>query len=179
MQRVVLCLMLLIVPALATWAAHRGVAPGIDGYGEVQPFPNAAEQPRPDSRIVVDITQGGPKDKINPAIEKLARFVNIYAKAGKTPTKVQIAVVLHGDATQVALSDEVYGQKFGVPTNPNLPVVRILRQHQVELLVCGQALTRKGFDPATVGPEISVAVSGLTALVNKQQDGYAYIPLLQ
>jgi hypothetical protein len=49
----------------------------------------------------------------------------------------------------------------------------------VEILVCGQALTSKGGKPEDVVELADVAVSGLTALVNLQQDGYSYVPLLK
>lgn len=179
MQRMILGLTLVIVPGLVAWAAFPSAVPGIEGYGAVQPFPEAAEQPRNNSKIVVDVTQGGPRDQINPAVDKLARFINIYARAGKVSTNVEIAVVLHGDATHVALNDEAYGREFGLETNPNLPLIRKLREHGVEFLVCGQAMTRKKLDTNQVAPDITLAVSGLTALVNKQQDGYAYLPLLK
>ena len=53
--------------------------PSIADYGKVVRLPNAVQQPREGSRIVVDVTKGGEADKLNPAIEKVCRFVNIYA----------------------------------------------------------------------------------------------------
>ena len=96
----------------------------IDGHGAVVRLSNAADQPRDDSRICVDLTKGGPVGKINPAIEKVARFVNTYSGAGKAPATVQISVILHGDATLVALSDTAYAERFNTVGNPNLALVR-------------------------------------------------------
>ena len=59
------------------------INPAIAGYGKVVQLPGAAQQPRGRSRIVVDITKGSDPDKLNSAIEKVCRFVNIYAGAGK------------------------------------------------------------------------------------------------
>lgn len=151
--------------------------PSIDGHGAVVRLSNAADQPRDDSGICVDLTKGGPADKINPAIEKVARFVNIYSGAGKAPATVQISVILHGDATLVALNDTAYAERFNTAGNPNLALVRQLRQAGVELLVCGQALAHKGASDSEVDMAVAVAVSGLTVNVNRQQDGYAFIPL--
>jgi len=154
-------------------------APAIDGYGAVTRYPEAADQPRDGAKIVVDITVGGARDAINPAIEKLARFVNIYAAAGKKPARAQITAVLHGDATQVALNHDAYATACGSPANPNLALIRKLRAADVEFVVCGQALTNKGYEKRQVAGDVTLAVSGLTALVNRQRAGYAYVPLLK
>lgn len=141
------------------------------------PLPDAAEQPRENSKICVDVTAGGPADKPNPAIEKVARFVNIYAGGGKRPAKVQITVVLHGKATATALNDKALAAKFNVPRNPNRPLLTKLRNAGVNLLVCGQSLAHNGHGLADVVPEAEVAVSALTANVNHQAKGYARISL--
>lgn len=154
-----------------------GKQTGIEGHGKVARFPDAVEQPREGSKIVVDLTAGGPPDQMNSGLEKVARFVNIYHRAGKASAQVKICVVLHGDATTIALDDAVYAAAHKSDRNPNLPLVRKLREAGVELVVCGQALTLKGYRSEQATKEAQVAVSGLTALVNRQQDGYAYIPL--
>ncbi|MCA9115394.1 MAG: DsrE family protein [Saprospiraceae bacterium] len=149
----------------------------IDGFGRVTAFPDAAAQPRHGSKLLVDMTGGGPPDELSSTADKLARFINIYGAAGKEPAGVRITVVLHGDATYLALNDKAWAEKYGAARNPNLPLFRKLRETGVELLVCGQSLTRKGFEPAQTDKSVELAVSGLTALVNYQQDGYAFIPL--
>ena len=82
------------------------INPMIESHGKVIHLPDAAEQTRDASRICVDITADGPRDAINPGVEKLARFLNIYAGAGARPAAVQLTAVLLGKATTVALSDE-------------------------------------------------------------------------
>lgn len=151
--------------------------PTIEGHGSVKAFPDAKAQPRDGSKIVVDLTAGAPQDKLAPGVEKLARYVNIYASAGKTPARARIVVILHGDATVFALSDKDYAAAFKTADNPNLPLIRQLRHAGVEFLVCGQSLTKKGYTPEQTAPEVDLAVSGLTALVNHQHDGFAYMPL--
>lgn len=155
----------------------RTVHPAIADHGGVVPFPEAAAQPRDGSKICVDLTSGGEADRLNPAVEKLARYVNIYAGAGARPAKARITVVLHGKATTVALDDAAYAKRFSTKANPNLPLIRKLRKAGVEFLVCGQSLSAHKFRPGDVSREIRVAVSALTVNVNRQQDGYAFIPL--
>ena len=153
--------------------------PAIKNYGKVVQFPAAPHQPRNESKIVVDVTKGGDPAELNDGIGKIARFVNIYAGAGKEPAAAKISVVLHGDATLTVLKPEVYAKRFETEGNPNLDCLRELRKAGVEILVCGQALTGKGAHSSEVADEAVVAVSGLTALVNLQADGYSYVPLLK
>ncbi len=159
---------LMLATGLGLHAAEKLQShPSIAGHGEVFRLPDAQDQPRDDSKICVDVTKGGPADKINPAVEKVARFVNIYSQAGRVPASVRISVILHGDATLVALNDEAYAKRFETESNPNTPL----------LLVCGQAMTHKKASLDDVGDSVKIAVSGLTVNVNRQQDGYAFIPL--
>ncbi len=151
----------------------------IQGHGAVMSFPNAPAQPRDDAKILVDLTVGGLRDQINPGMEKLARYVNIYAAAGKQPAHANLVVVLHGDATQLALDRKAYATAFETDKNPNLPLMRQLSEAGVTFLVCGQSLNSKGFKPGQAMDGVVVVVSALTALVNYQQDGYAYVPLLK
>lgn len=151
--------------------------PTITGHGAVVRLPDASDQPREGSKICVDVTKGGPRDTINPAIEKVARFVNIYSGAGKSSASVNITVILHGDATLVALNDEAYSERFQTSDNPNLPLFEKLRAAGVELLVCGQALAHADASHDEVADQVEIAVSGLTVNVNRQHDGYAFIPL--
>jgi len=153
------------------------IHPAIRGYGKVVKLPNAAQQPRSGSRIVVDVTKGGDPAKLNSALEKVCRFVNIYAGAGKDAAQVDIAIVLHGDATLAVLNAEAYAARFNTPGNPNLDCLGKLREAGVQIFVCGQSLIGKGAKPSEVIPSVGVAVSALTSLVNLQTDGYAYAPL--
>ncbi|MCA9003838.1 MAG: DsrE family protein [Planctomycetaceae bacterium] len=155
------------------------IHPVIQHYGKVVQLPDAAQQPRPESKICVDLTKGGDADQLNPSIEKLARYVNIYQGAGKAPASVQIAVVLHGDATLCVLNDDAYAQRFKTESNPNLDCLHELHEAGVEIYVCGQSLIGKGGQPEEVVVFADVSVSALTSLVNLQTDGYAYVPLLK
>lgn len=154
----------------------RYINPAIASYGKVVQLKDAAQQPRDGSRIVVDITRGSDPDKMNSAVEKVCRFVNIYAGAGAKPAKVEIAIVLHGDATLSVLKSDAYKKRFNVAENPTLRVLKELRQAGVKIYVCGQSLIGKGARPGEVSEHADVAVSALTSLVNLQADGYSLLP---
>ncbi|WP_182865574.1 DsrE family protein [Rhodopirellula sp. JC639] len=151
--------------------------PSIQGHGSVVRLPQAAHQPRSGTKLLVDVTRGGDPGKLNGAIEKVAKYVNIYAGAGAEPADVKIAVVFHGDATLAVLNPDAYADAFDVKSNPNLDLLHQLHESGVELYVCGQSLISKGSAPDDVAAFIDTAVSALTAVVNLQSDGYAYLPL--
>jgi hypothetical protein len=167
------------VPERGQTATTNFVNPVIREYGGVIKFPKAAQQPRSGSRICIDLTSGGEPGTLYPSIEKVARFVNIYSGAGESPANVQIAIVLHGDATLSVLNADAYSKMFAVDGNPNLDCLHELHEAGVEIYVCGQSLVRKSAHEEDVVVFADVAVSGLTSLVNLQEDGYSYMPLLK
>jgi intracellular sulfur oxidation DsrE/DsrF family protein len=61
--------------------------------------------------------------------------------------------------------------------NPNLPLSRLLQKAGVEVMVCGQALNYKKIERSEVAGEVSVAAAALTVLLNRQADGFAYVPV--
>jgi len=165
------------VPSKVSSKVPEYTRPAIAEYGKIVQLSTAAQQPRDGSRIVVDVTKGGKPDALNAAVEKVARFVNIYQGAGKTPATVNIAIVLHGEATLTALNADAYAKRFETTGNPNLDCLHKLHEAGVEIFVCGQSLIGKDANPDDVVVFADVAVSALTSLVNLQADGYAYVPL--
>ncbi|WP_237226798.1 DsrE family protein [Rubinisphaera sp. JC750] len=165
------------VPGTKPTAEKQKSTPVIPGHGAVIPLPDAAHQPRSGTKIVVDVTRGSEPDELNSAFEKVAKYLNIYAAAGKEPADVDLAVVLHGGATLAALHDDAYHAEFGIAKNPNLPLLRQLHLAGVKLYVCGQSLDGFGKSEDDVAICVQAAVSALTANVNLQSEGYAYIPL--
>lgn len=153
------------------------VFPIIPKRGGVLPRPKAVEQPRAGAKIVFDATADAKPADVNKALDRVARLLNLYGAAGLKAQDVKIAIVLHGDATKSVLSDAAYKTRFQVEQNPNLPLIRDLQQAGVEVLVCGQALNYKGIQDDEVADAIPIAAAALTALANKQADGYSYIPV--
>ncbi len=151
--------------------------PIIAGFGGIVVFPNAAEKPRPGAKIVLDVTADAKPSDVNKGLDRAARLLNLYGAAGLKASDIKLVVVLHGEATKSALSDEFYQPRFGVERNPNLPLIRDLQKAGVEIFVCGQALNYKGFPESVVAKEIPIADAALTVTVNRQQDGYGYLPV--
>lgn len=151
--------------------------PLISGYGGIVRVPNAAESVRKGTKVVFDVTADANPTAVNKGIERAARLLNLAAAAGLKTSDVQITIVLHGDATKSALEDDFYKARFQTDQNPNLALIRELKKAGVELFVCGQALNYKGFPLSTVAKEVSVADAALSVMVNRQLDGFAYLPV--
>ena len=152
------------------------VYPLVPGHGGVVPLPRAAEQPRKGAKAVFDVTAAAKPGEVNRGLEHVARLLNLYGAAGLTAQDVKIAVVFHGEANKAVLSDAAYAARFKGAANPNLPVIRDLKKAGVEVFVCGQSLHDLGFKAEEVAEDVPVADSAMLVLVNKQTDGYAYIP---
>jgi intracellular sulfur oxidation DsrE/DsrF family protein len=184
MRDTVMRISLVLTVALATAVAQGQSPPGktglvfplVPGHGGVVPLPRAAEQPRKGAKALFDITADAKPGEVNKGLEQVARFLNLYGAAGLTAQDVKIAAVCHGDADKAVLSDAAYAARFKVAANPNLPLVHDLKKAGVELFVCGQSLHDLGFQTEEVAGEVPVADSAMLVLVNKQTDGYAYIP---
>ena len=170
-----------MLPAVS--AQDKSVKPGqlvfpiISRHGGVLPRPRAVEQPRVGAKVVFDATADAKAADFNKGLDRVARLLNLYGAAGLKAGDVKITIVLHGEATKSVLNDTAYKARFQVEQDPNLPLIRELQKAGVEVLVCGQALNYKGFPDGDVADEIPIAAAALTVVINKQTDGYSYIPV--
>lgn len=159
--------------APAEWAA-----PVIPQYGKVREYPDAAAQLKPNQtyKVVFNVTKAAQEDgEVVPGLERAARFLNLAGLA-KVPSKnLHLVAVLHGPATSAVLSEKAYQSRFN-GKNPNLELISALKEAGVEVMVCGQALAHKKFEPSEVTNDVTVAVAALTVLAQYQMDGYALIP---
>jgi len=185
MRDMVMRISLVLTVALAIAMAQGQPPPGntvlvyplVPGHGGVVPLPWAAEQPRQGAKAVFNITADAKPGEVNKGLEQVARLLNLYGAAGLTAGDVKIAAMCHGAADQAVLSDTAYAARFNVEANPNLPLIRALKKAGVEVFVCGQSLHDLGFQVEEVAEEVPVADAAMLVLVNKQADGYAYIPV--
>lgn len=154
--------------------SSKGLPP-IQGYGSIVPMPDATQQPRPGTRLCLDVTTSGEWERVNPGLEKVARCFNIYASAGTKGTDAQFAVIIHGGALPSILHAEKYRLQFGTDGNPNIDLLQKLHDAGVTIYVCGQAMAQKEWKKSDILPFIEVAVSAITANANHQLDGYLLI----
>lgn len=173
-----------LVAALAALLASSGAMaadpqhPVVPGYGAITPMPAAKERPDPALRyrVMFSITKAAASpEAVNPALEKVARFLNLLGADGVRPKPGDVVVIVHGPATALVMNDAAYAGRFGGKQNANLPLIAALRAAGVSVRVCSQALAGNKIDPAAVQDGIEIDVSALTTLATLQLRGWALI----
>jgi len=153
--------------------------PVIKGYGSMDPLPRAAFQPDKSIKykVLFDITKGAESmDRVNPGLDRVARFLNVMAASDIMPKDVELAAVIHGPATPLVLKNGIFKDKFKVD-NPNEKIIKALKEAGVRLYVCGQTLVEDGFKDEWINERIAIAVSASVVIPTYQLKGYAYLPL--
>ena len=178
MRKFVVCsLVLSLLYAAHGIAAEPQLGPVVEGYGPVYPVPADSFNldPAQHYKVVMDVGQG-PEDPAGPnrGIESAARFLNLHARNGIEPAKLEMAVVLHGAAARAALSDEAHGKLYDVP-NGSRGLVEALGRAGVPIYLCGQTAAYHGYAPEDLLPQVRLAVSAMTVHVRLQQEGYRAI----
>jgi len=153
--------------------------PTIQGYGKMHYLPHAAFKPNPAAtyKIVFAMTLAARKpDQVDPALDHVARAVNLYVAAGVPLRHLKFVAIAYGPATTLALDNAHYEALFHVP-NPNLDLIAKLRKAGVVVAVCGQAVAEHHFEYAWIAHGVKVALSALTTITSLQQQGYALMPM--
>jgi len=152
--------------------------PRIQGAGGVLPVGPDALMPSTtaDHRLYIDVDSDEPsRGAISRRLHTAAKLLNLYALAGVPNDKVHMVVLFYGRGVDLALSDAAYQKKFGHP-NPNAGVIRQLRQANVDMVVCGQALGHQNFVASNIRPGMKLALSALTTREELQAAGYGEVP---
>lgn len=160
-------------------SAQQKVYPLIKGFGGVSEIPLATELPdaKKEYKIIVEVNTENPTPaKVHELMEKIASIANLHVLGGVQPNRLHIVAVIHGPAAMYIMNDSVYQQKYGV-NNPNIPLFHALKEAGVKLLVCGQSMMKRNIDPATLAPDLGIALSAMTTLSTYEQKGYALLKL--
>lgn len=171
--------LLATLPIAAQAQQQAARAPAIEGFGAFQNMPGTAEpvSRRLRYRAVFNITAAAPApDQVNPALERVARFLNLLADAGVRPRRGDLVAIVHGPATTLVATDGAYAARTGTARNPNLALIRRLSEAGVVVAVCSQALLRQSLTREQIAPQVRVDLSAVTTLANLQMRGYALIP---
>lgn len=151
--------------------------PAVAGYGGIVPLPNAAVQPdRNKIYRAVFVVSSDIRDpsRPDPALESVARAVNVFASAGVPLSHLRFVAVIYGDATPAVLDDVHYRAKYHV-ANPNVDLIMNLKKAGVAVEVCGQSLTGDHFRHAWVDKNVTISLSALSDLVIYGDHGYVVV----
>lgn len=152
--------------------------PRIHGAGGVLPVgPNALmPSTTAEHRVYIDVDSDSPlHGQINKRLHTAAKLLNLYALAGVPNERVHMVILFYNKGVDLALSDAAYERKFGRP-NPNANLLRQLRQANVSMVVCGQALGHQNFIASNIRPGMTLALSALTVREELQSAGYGAVP---
>lgn len=174
-------LMACLCAAAASGAPAAEPAAGstlVPGFGSIAPIPHAANLPERTIRYRVIFTVSRSVEeptKVNPSLDRVARFVNLVGSQGIAPAAGDIQVIVFGPATPLVLTDEAYRARFGT-NNPNLPLVRELNKVGVRVHVCGQALHAQKIAAAAASPEVVTDLSAMTTIATLELKGWVLMP---
>ncbi len=154
------------------------VNPAVPDFGSSVALPDSAMQPdrNADYKVVFNITAGGPNDKINPSLERVARAANIFASAGVPLSHLHFIAVVHGPATPSVLDNDHYQEKFS-SDNPNVKLISELKAAGVKVVVCGQALANSKFPQEWVNKDVEVTLSAISSVIILEKQGYVIFPM--
>ena len=116
--------------------------------------------------------------KPNPLIETAARFLNMHEKAGVSIENMEVALVIHGAAANDLLIAEAYKEHNKLETqdyNPNGKLITALAEKGVTIILCGQTAAHRNITKENLHPDVKLALSAMTALVQLQNDGFRLI----
>jgi intracellular sulfur oxidation DsrE/DsrF family protein len=160
--------------ATAQDASHPLVA----GYGAVGPAKDVANPPDPSLhyRVAFEVTRAATdSSQINPALDRVARFVNLLGASGIHPAPGDIVIVIHGPATPSIASDAGYQTRFH-QSNPNTPLIAALRHAGVEIHVCSYALANAKIEREAVASDVTIDQAAVITLANLQLKGWLLMP---
>lgn len=172
MKLLLTLIMLCISANLFSQEAQFPIVKGFGGIYEIEGVELPLDGMDGEFKIVIDLKSGPTnKSELNSALNNVARIMNLHGLAGVPKEKLKVVVVGHALATQSLLTNQGYNRKNGTD-NPNLDLIKALKEAGAEIRVCGQSLIGRGFSHDEVNPEVSIRLSMITEVTRLVRDGY-------
>jgi intracellular sulfur oxidation DsrE/DsrF family protein len=162
------------VPAARAQSTAPLPVPGVEAARDV---PGAHELPDPaiTYKVLFDLAAPMKPAEQYAGLQSVARYVNTLAKAGVPADHRKIAIVFHQGSTDIVMNNEAFKSRYEGQDNPNIAMIRALRNAGVDLHVCGQAVLARKIDPKTIQPEIQLDLWALTTIINLEHRGYVRV----
>ncbi len=100
----------------------------------------------------------------------------MHARAGVPLENIQVAVVVHGKASEDLLSADEYARRRDGAENANIELIAALVDKGMRVILCGQSAAAYGISNDMLAPGVEMALSAMTAHALLQQDGYTVNP---
>lgn len=149
----------------------------IKGYGKTFKVDDPDIQTETDAvfKVIFDVSESSAdKSLMNNQIETAARFLNMHSVAGMKQEQLKVAITIHGGAWQDILNNKAYKKLYGV-NNPNSKLIEMLSEAGAEVILCGQTASSRRIKKNEIIPEVKIALSAMTALLQYQNKGYRFI----
>lgn len=153
--------------------------PTIGPYGKIHWLPDSAYRPQADQTysIVFALSAGAESpSQVNGSLDRVARAINLYTKSGVPLDHLKFVAVAYGPATPLVLDDAHYKAAYGI-ANPNLPLIKKLRDAGVDIAVCGQAVAEHKYQYDWVDKSVTISLSALTTISTLEHQGYSLLQL--
>jgi intracellular sulfur oxidation DsrE/DsrF family protein len=170
-------LMVLLLP-LTTSAAPEDFSKGpiFKNYGENTAVQGGLVSPKHQRfKVVFDISDQAQGGTTNRNFNSVARFINMHVRAGVPKANIEVAMIVHGKASNDLMSDKAYSNKFN-QTNPSSELVNLLAGSGVTIYLCGQSASYHSIRRADLNQNVALSLSAMTINALLQQQGYTLNP---
>jgi len=127
-------------------------------------------------KVSFDVADAAKPGELNSSFNSLARFINMHAAAGVPLENINVALVVHGSATNELMTDAAFAAKYEGAKNGNAALLKALMDKGVPVILCGQSAVHHKIDKDDLIPGVEMALSAMTAHALLQQDGYTLNP---
>jgi len=132
------------------------------------------------AKLVVDLTTGSVAQFDRNILQSIAYNKTHYANSLK---ELEVAVVIHGEAYRFFVKDlqstSFKNDKALVKVYKDLKkrVATMSDTYEVEFLMCGAALKRHKLQTSDIVEFVKIVPNSTIALIDKQNEGFAYLPV--
>src|ERR1700730_8809034 len=151
----------------------------VAGYEAARDLPGARELPDPKTDYKVVFADGqdakNPGD-VNPMLPTIAMYVNTLGTHGVPADHRHIVIMFHQRTPDIdiVMSNDAYKERYN-RDNPNIAVIRALKQAGVDIRVCGQGLLARKIESNQVNPDVQIELWPMTTLLTLQLTGYVRV----
>ncbi len=159
------------------WTQTGGEKLPIAGQAPAKDFAGAKELPDPgtDYKVVFSVAANAKDDEVHPTLKTIALYLNTLAHNGVSANHRHIVAMFHQGGGDAVLANEVYKSRHKGVDNPNVDMLKTLKDAGVELRVCGQGLLGKKLEPSQLLPGVQADLWAMTTMVNLQLRGYVRV----
>ncbi|MGY0636223.1 MAG: DsrE family protein [Paraglaciecola chathamensis] len=169
-------LMLILSANVPAFAAQFSDGPVISGYGKHAPVKQDMRlEKNTKLKVVFDVSQAGKDGTPNRGYDSVARFLNMHVANGVDINNIDLAIVVHGSATNEMRSAKAYKAKYG-KENPNIELLSMLMKSGVQIVQCGQSAAYHQMANEDMIDGVEMALSAMTAHALLARDGFSQNP---